>query len=62
MSNYYLLIDFVSLSLKVECVTVGGFEREFHFAVALNLSLDSFAVSCVASNVTALWGTSKIFK
>ncbi len=52
MSNHYLLIELFSLSLKVECVTVGGLKREFHLAVALTLPLHDSAVSRVASEET----------
>jgi hypothetical protein len=53
---------FFHLPVKVEFVTVGGFEREFHLAVVIDLPLDGSAVSHVASNVTAFWGTCKIFE
>ncbi len=61
MSEYASKI-FFHLPLKVKFATVGGFEREFHLAVAFNLPLDGSAVSRVASNFTAFWGASKILK
>ena len=62
MSNYDFLIDFFSLSLKVECVTVGGLKREFHVAVALTLPLHGSAVSRLAIKETTFLGTCKVFE
>jgi hypothetical protein len=48
---------FGHLPLKVECVTIGGYEFEYQFSIAFDLTLRRFAVSRVANNVTAFWGT-----
>ncbi len=62
IKSIYGSVIFFHLSLKVECFTIGAFELESKFAVAIDLPLGGSAVSRVASNVAAFLGTCEVLK